>query len=148
MKPYLVVSSALFLLLVSASAQAHKGRTDSDGCHLDRAGDVRHCHESRDWIETAGIISRVVDGDTFIVNVDGVSLRIRLIGIDCPEPDTSNGQLIKSQLEEQITGKDALLVHQNVRDVYGRLLAEIHIDDEDLAGYIQSNLMETIRVSP
>ena len=32
-----------------------------------------------------GVVSRVVDGDTLVVNVDGQARRVRLLGVDTPE---------------------------------------------------------------
>jgi len=34
----------LYLILCVVSAAAHSGRTDKDGCHVDRKTGIRHCH--------------------------------------------------------------------------------------------------------
>lgn len=38
---------ALTLLAMPPLAQAHPGRTASDGCHNDRKAGIRHCHQAK-----------------------------------------------------------------------------------------------------
>ncbi|CAK7025620.1 YHYH domain-containing protein [Saezia sanguinis] len=47
MKKLLTICVVLFSLggiIGSTVAQAHSGRTDSNGCHMDRKTGTRHCH--------------------------------------------------------------------------------------------------------
>lgn len=43
-----IIAVTLFALaglgLTTASAWAHSGRTDKNGCHMDRKAGTRHCH--------------------------------------------------------------------------------------------------------
>ena len=46
-----------------------------------------------------GTVIRVIDGDTIIVMVDGIEMRIRLWGIDAPERDQRDGAAAQRKLE-------------------------------------------------
>ena len=81
-----------------------------------------------------GPVSHVVDGDTFDISVThlgknnkfnyGNTERIRIIGINTPELNTSAGLLAKANLEKKIKGKEIRCkVHS--RDVYNRLVGDI-----------------------
>lgn len=80
--------------------------------------------------------TRVVDGDTIVVDIDGKEYKVRYIGIDTPETvhpskpvgyfgkeaSAKNKELAlnkKVQLEKDITDKDK----------YGRLLRYVYVDD-------------------
>lgn len=43
-----MMQKALFLLLAGclalAALDAHRGRTDKNGCHVDKKTGIRHCH--------------------------------------------------------------------------------------------------------
>lgn len=78
-------------------------------------------------------VTRVVDGDTIIVDFNGKEERVRLIGIDTPEsvhPDKSKnipeGEIASRFTKEKLEGKEvALEFDVQERDHYGRLLAYI-----------------------
>lgn len=84
-------------------------------------------------------VKRVVDGDTFIINIDGKDERVRLIGVDTPEsvnPDESKNTP-EGEEASNITKK---LVPENTvvwleydkdrTDDYGRTLAYIWLTDK------------------
>jgi micrococcal nuclease len=82
-------------------------------------------------------VERVVDGDTIVVSIDGVSEKVRLIGVDTPEsvhPDKSKNvpygkvatSFTKENLEEAMV---TLEFDVQERDTYGRLLAYVYLDD-------------------
>lgn len=88
-------------------------------------------------------VVRVIDGDTFIVNCEGVEHRVRLIGIDTPE-SVANDQYLESVGKENTTeGKEAfefvksLIEDKTVflefdvsrEDKYGRVLAYAYLED-------------------
>jgi len=92
--------------------------------------------------EHAGVtwyyVTRVVDGDTFWID-DGSSegLKIRLIGVDAPEPRNS-GKKLKGYFGSESSGYLAQLIEgRKVRleydvsryDRYGRTLAYVYLDD-------------------
>lgn len=92
-------------------------------------------------------VVRVVDGDTIIVQYEGVEERVRLIGIDTPEsvhPDRSKNT------EAGVTASDyvkVLLADKSVylefdkqkRDRYGRLLAYVYLAN---GTFINAHLLE------
>ncbi len=78
-------------------------------------------------------VTRVVDGDTIIVDFNGKEERVRLIGIDTPEsvhPDATKnieeGKMASNFTKEKLEGKEiALEFDVQERDNYGRLLAYV-----------------------
>ena len=81
-------------------------------------------------------VIRVIDGDTFVVDLDGTEERVRLIGVDAPEsvhPDQSKnvpeGKTASAYMKTLLAGKQiALEFDIQKRDKYGRLLAYAYLD--------------------
>lgn len=82
-------------------------------------------------------VTRVVDGDTIQVELDGDELRVRLLNIDAPEKDgpyteaeclgQTSGDHLASLLP---VGTEVRLVEdQETQDQYGRYLAGVYLDD-------------------
>ncbi len=85
-------------------------------------------------------VTRVVDGDTIEVRLEGRSEDVRLIGVDTPEtvkPDTPVqcfGERASRFTKRRLTGRRVRLVFGvERRDVYGRLLAYVYLADRTLA---------------
>lgn len=83
------------------------------------------------------LCSRVVDGDTIIVNIDGKKERIRLIGVDTPEtkhpskPVQYFGKEATAFTKSMVEGKKVMLGYDyQLRDRYDRLLAYVYLEDE------------------
>lgn len=83
-------------------------------------------------------VTRVVDGDTLVVNINGVDEKIRLIGINTPETVDSRktiecfGKEATKRMEELADGELVRLESddsQGTRDVYGRLLGYVYLQD-------------------
>lgn len=82
-------------------------------------------------------VESVVDGDTFKINYNGTSTKVRLIGVDTPESVSPNkkknnsyGKEASNYTKERLEGKTVYLefdVQQT--DKYGRLLAYVYLDD-------------------
>jgi micrococcal nuclease len=79
-------------------------------------------------------VTRVVDGDTIEVDYEGHSEDVRYIGVDTPEsvkPDTPVQcyALAASHFNEQLVDGERvrLAFDAERRDVYGRLLAYVHL---------------------
>ena len=81
-------------------------------------------------------VVRVVDGDTLIINIDGIDERVRLIGVDTPEsvhPDEERNSslgVIASEFTKSMLEGSSVAIEMDVqeRDQYGRLLAYIYVD--------------------
>lgn len=97
-----------------------------------------------------GIVTRIVDGDTIRVEIDGVEYPVRYIGMDTPEPDAQEPAI--KELADAATAANAALVDGREvileRDVsetdqFDRLLRDVWIED-DAGSMILVNL-ELIR---
>lgn len=82
-------------------------------------------------------LKRVVDGDTYIVDIDGKETKIRLIGVDTPESvapegykeNTESGKLISSIVKDYLKEGDKLIIEYDIgrTDTYGRTLAYLYL---------------------
>ncbi len=94
--------------------------------------------ESENTSDQSFLITRVVDGDTMKVSINGTEDTIRLIGIDTPEtvhpskPVECFGMEASNKAKELLDGKMVKLEadsSQGERDKYGRLLRYIFLQD-------------------
>ena len=76
----------------------------------------------------AGQVVAVLDGDTVEVLKDGIAVRIRLFGIDCPEKKQAFGQRAKQFTSGMIFGQE-VTVREKGHDRYGRMVGEIFLED-------------------
>lgn len=89
---------------------------------------------------STGVVTRVVDGDTFVARIGDRDVQIRLIGVDTPEtvkpgtpiecfgPEASD--FTKSILQE---GSRVRLARDiEARDKYGRLLAYVYVGPDEV----------------
>lgn len=83
-------------------------------------------------------VTRVVDGDTLVININGVDEKIRLIGINTPETVDPRkmvecfGKEASSRMKDLTDGQNVRLESDNTqstRDIYGRLLAYVYLQD-------------------
>lgn len=83
-------------------------------------------------------VTRVVDGDTVRVLIDGQDTAVRLIGIDTPETVAPNrpvecaGPEASVYAEQLMSGQDVYLeldATQGAYDTYGRVLAYVWLED-------------------
>lgn len=90
--------------------------------------------------EANAVVERVVDGDTIEVNIAGREETVRLIGIDTPEtkkPDTPVecfGPEASARLAELLPEGTPVRLERDIdaRDRYGRLLAYVYREPDDL----------------
>lgn len=81
-----------------------------------------------------GKILRVIDGDTFVLQTEEGSMKIRMDGIDAPESDQEFGMEAKEFLNQ--------FLYKNVRvfpigvDKYGRTIGTLYV------GTVNINLLE------
>lgn len=77
-------------------------------------------------------IHSVVDGDTLVLDIDlGFSVlrrqRIRLAGLNAPEPRTEKGKAAKLFVTEQILSAPLVVVKTNKVDIYGRYVGHVFL---------------------
>jgi len=71
----------------------------------------------------------IADGDSIIIlTCDNKQLKIRLEGIDCPEPDQDFGKKAKEATTALCFKKNVRIVKSGV-DCYGRTLAFVYVGD-------------------
>ena len=85
----------------------------------------------------AGLVTYVVDGDTVRVRPlqGGKPVSVRVKGIDAPEICQDGGSRARDALKRRAFGQ-RVVVHGIGRDDYGRLLAQIVMDGDDLGGWM------------
>lgn len=83
------------------------------------------------------LVTRVIDGDTIVVQMNGTEKTLRYIGIDTPETVQPSGiiecfgQEASDRNRELVLGKMVKLVRDvSDTDRYGRLLRYVYIDDK------------------
>jgi micrococcal nuclease len=89
----------------------------------------------------AGVVERVVDGDTLIARIDGARVRVRLLGVDAPESAAGYGsaECFGAEASEEARrllprGARVDLVTdatQGPYDRFGRRLAEVTVRGRD-----------------
>jgi micrococcal nuclease len=75
-------------------------------------------------------VIRVIDGDTIVVNKENKEVKVRLIGIDCPESNQPYGKEATAFTQKQITNCNKIVtLYQDgtLYDKYGRLLALVYL---------------------
>jgi endonuclease YncB( thermonuclease family) len=75
-----------------------------------------------------GPLVRVIDGDTFIVSIQGAELHMRLAGVDAPESDQPFGDVAGKELASLIGEQLCVMVYEE-GDTYGRLIVHLWIGD-------------------
>jgi micrococcal nuclease len=85
---------------------------------------------------TAPVVTRVIDGDTIEVNIDGTIYKMRYIGIDTPELDDERPEFRAlaqeaTRLNRQLVEGETIRLEKDVSetDKYGRLLRYVYVDD-------------------
>src|ERR1700755_1264685 len=73
-----------------------------------------------------GTVTRVVDGDTIVVELTSGVIRVRLYGIDAPEHNQPGGYESASTLRLMVEGKQVSLEPIN-QDRYSRMVAKVFV---------------------
>lgn len=104
-------------------------------------------------------VTRVVDGDTIVVSLNGEETKVRFIGIDTPEsvnPDesknTANGIIASQWTKDFLDGKQVYLEYDVQKtDKYGRTLAYVYLlDGKTMVQYelLKNGLAEIMTIEP
>ena len=123
----MVAAIAAFVVAAAGCSEATPvDRSGSPGAGMPASSDL-----------TPTTVTRVVDGDTVHVDLEGVDTTIRIIGIDTPEKDGPYteaecfGQEATGYTERALGGRDVLLEFDVERiDRYDRTLAYVWLDGE------------------
>lgn len=102
------------------------------------------------------VVSRVVDGDTVEVQLGGETEDVRYIGVDTPEtvkpgaPIDCFGPQASAFNHRLVEGRRVRLVlGEERRDVYGRLLAYVYLGDRFVnAELVRRGLARTLTIPP
>jgi len=79
-------------------------------------------------------VTRAVDGDTIVIELNGTKEYVRLLGVNTPESvkpgvDVQPGALEASEYTKQLTGRQIILTYDaDKRDFFGRLLAYVWVE--------------------
>ncbi len=75
------------------------------------------------------LVVHVSDGDSLIVEFEGIEHRVRLIGINAPERDECFGSEAWARLEAMVLDQQVTLVKDvETEDQYGRMLRYVYLD--------------------
>ncbi len=74
---------------------------------------------------TTGVVTRVVDGDTLEMEIDGKRVNVRLFGIDAPEMSQPFGHESKDFLARRILNEELIVIPRDI-DRYNRLVAGLY----------------------
>ncbi len=77
-----------------------------------------------------GTVTRVWDGDTVTLSVDGQDHRVRLAAIDAPEHDQPYGDQARNALSDLVLGETSRLETEKT-DPYGRLVGRLWVRPAD-----------------
>ncbi|MDB5234214.1 MAG: hypothetical protein JWR44_1207 [Hymenobacter sp.] len=77
-------------------------------------------------VESARVV-RVVDGDTYDVLAGGVRYRVRLLGVDAPEPDQPFGHQAGDSVARLLGPQRLLRLTRRGVDLYGRTLGTVRL---------------------
>jgi len=84
----------------------------------------------------APLVTRVIDGDTIEVDIDGMSYKVRYIGIDTPELDDKRAEYCAlaqeaTRCNRQLVEGETVRLEKDISetDKYGRLLRYVYVDD-------------------
>lgn len=139
----LVAMAALALLLARGGCEAPAGPPGAD-------------RPASSGSRVAADVTRVVDGDTIAVSLDGRDEEVRLIGIDTPEtvdpdePVQCFGPEASALTHQLLTGRRVdLEFDAERRDVYGRLLAYVYLDGRLVNAMLaRRGLARTLTIAP
>ena len=109
---------------------------------------------------SAGVVERVIDGDTIVVRVGDREERVRYVGVDTPETVKPNTPVecfgpaahdLNARLLHGSGVRVTLRFDRELRDRYGRLLAYVYLASDGLfvnAQLVRAGAARTLPISP
>ena len=81
----------------------------------------------------AARVVRVIDADTYIMSSGGSTYRLRLLGVDAPEPDQAFGSQAADSVAKLLPVGRVVLVAKAGMDLYGRTLGAVLLPTSTVA---------------
>jgi len=123
------VRKFLISLLLLAAACTHEIAAPSAG-NIDTSGSNDTSGNTTTISGDTALVTRIIDGDTIDVEMNGVRYRVRYIGMNTPEKDQPCYQEATDANAALLSGKTVTLVKDTSEtDVYGRLLRYVYVGD-------------------
>ncbi|MEE8331521.1 MAG: lamin tail domain-containing protein [Acidimicrobiia bacterium] len=124
-------AAVAFLLVLAACTSAPEPATSVPGSVADAVVDSVDDSFVPPELPSAGTpiaatVTRVHDGDSMDVTIDGQPDEVRLLGINAPEGDECLGDAARAAMIEAVAGKEVMLFGAE-RDQFGRLLALMEV---------------------
>jgi micrococcal nuclease len=111
---------------LAADPQSHK-----ENCQERQDHCLPSAAEAQPISTIPGTVTRVVDGDTIIVQLQTGPIRVRLYGIDAPESTQPEGGEATAYLAKRIAHQPVELEPYG-QDRYNRMVAIVYLQDEDV----------------
>ena len=82
-------------------------------------------------INSVGTVTKVFDGDSFLVKSGRRTIEVRMDSVDAPEHSQSYGQYCKRGLEAKILNRE-IRFRQTDTDRYGRFVAVVYLENRNI----------------
>jgi micrococcal nuclease len=112
------------------------------GSAMAQARQAREPREAKSSTALRGVVTKVSDGDTFWWRPEQCEegsrcrpVKVRMLGIDAPESCQEGGEESTRVLRARLLDQ-TVEVRSSARDVYGRILGEVHLGSEDVGAWM------------
>jgi endonuclease YncB( thermonuclease family) len=129
---FVLGATALLAILTVVGAMAIRPVQESISTHGERVSESALQSATRTEVRTiiekqftTGVVTRVVDGDTLEMEIDGKLVNVRLFGIDAPEMSQPFGHESKDFLARRILNEELIVIPRDI-DRYNRLVAGLY----------------------
>jgi len=92
---------------------------------------ILSCFSCLAYGDLAGQVLRITDGDNLTVLINREWVRVRLAGIDAPEPNQPFGTRSRQSLSDLCFWEQVVVTPKGGKDQYGRMFAKVHCHDVD-----------------
>lgn len=132
--PWALMASLILAILLAGAGCLDKG--SEEGAPPPSA--ERNERAEPPEMEVSGLVTYVVDGDTF--DVEGFG-RVRLADVDSPEMDTPGGKAARFFAETMLLGETVQLDVDDLggKDRYGRWVAVAYVQDPETGSWVNFN---------
>lgn len=139
---------AFFVMLALLLAACSLDETDNNSGGGESSGDRSTVTTVPDG-ESARV-TRVIDGDTIDVDIDGQEFRVRFIGVNTPERDEPCYADATNANRDLLEGETVVLVRdESETDRFDRLLRYIYVDNTFVnAWLVENGYAEATRYAP